>query len=595
MASAVAITTAGPAAAAEAVPSPAPYTTPGTLGHWAEAQFSQVVTDCMPASSGRLQLQEFRDGKFRGGAKTISAVPSVVASGLKFPAAASTPLLPFGASKVTGVFGYIYSGPEKTAPKFVDSHFLDIDYSGDQDQIVTPRAGFTTYTSDCTGILASALEANVDFAFPVASVRSMFSGDIDAKRRGRANVVAGTFVSPIVSMWNGKGLPSTMKASGAKFYTAVLFWDFYNTNYQHLTDNWLLAQADGASFYRFLSASNDLTSEASIDGDLSVPFLTTKASARVAYERSWKAEVQDVGFVIYNTLGPSNFMAMPTVGEVLGVASSYRGVRVGYPEGQIVQPGAPLKFHEDVDYLPASYCDDGAWTATPVSSLGGTASLSIEKAEMTSIDGQKRACRFDIVYNPGEFSDSNVVSLAFSLVRLNLNKPALVPALIVPVETASFTHSQHPALTARIGNVRTWTYAPVQKTLSWTLRFDLDDLGRIKTADAIRPRLGLTCGDAAAPTINVDRAFEGSPAPSAPNKVVRFTVTADYLGPPPAAGDPTMTCDVFGLVWYDGVESPRKFPVGIKIDLPLPPKPAPKPAQVAAESDTIQPQTPGAQ
>lgn len=559
---------ARPAAAAEPVPTPAPYADATTLGGWAETKFSDVLADCMPSSGRKLQVQEFRDGRFKGSPQRVSAIPTVVASGLKLPGAAATRLLPFGANKVTGVFGYVYSGSEKTTPTFANAYFLDIDYAGDKDQIVTPRTGFATYTSDCTGILTSALETNANFALPVASIRSLFSGNIEAKQMGRASVATGTFLSPIVSMWRGSGLDPSIKASGAKFYTAMLFWSFYNTT-GRLSDNWLLSDAKGASFYRFLTASNDLTGQASLGGDLSAPFLTAKASVDVSYSREWQAKLQDLEFVIFNTPNAYNYVPMPSLDDVLAVGSGYKGVRVGFPEGQIVQPSTKLKFVEDVDYMPAKFCDDGAWSA--VSPLIPKASLSIESAKMVSVDGQSRICRFEISYDPGAFTDATAIAVPFSIVRSDIANAATVAAFSIPAETPTFTRSQYPALTPKVGNVRTWNYSPIQKTLGWTLRFDLDDLGRIRTVDAIRPALSLNCGDLAAPVINLDKAFEGTPPPTSQNKVLKLSVIMDYPGAPPAADSPTMKCELTGPVRYEGMEQPRRFPPGVTIDIPLPP------------------------
>jgi len=568
-----------PGWAAAAAPSPAPFNAPeSTVEGWAEARFSQMLSSCIPGSGGAankgLRLQEVRDGKFRGDPQTISAVPELIRNALKLNAAAPQPLLRFGDVKVTGVFGYVYSTAERTAPTFHTGNFLDIRYDGDRDQIVDPGRDFARYTTDCAATVASALTTNANFSLPIVSAKGFFSGDTDAKRKGRASVVTGRFISPIVKMWTGTGLGDGDNRSGAKFYASILFWSFYNTT-QRLSDNWLLYFADGASFYQFLDASMGGSANVEAGSDITVPFLTAKASAAATYTQDATTQIQNLDFVIFKRPNAHDYWAMPPLDLVLASAASYRGVRWARTPGvTVVQPGVSLPFQQDVDYLPAAYCEREAWIATPTGALADGASLDIDRAEMLTVDGKMRTCRFTVLYNPGEFTGEGPVSVPFRFVAAN----AKVAALAFNAQTPTFQRSLRPALNLMPGGDNGWRFKESDRTVSWSLRFRLNDGGTVTEPRNIDvSNLVVDCGaDAAAPYVQFDAAVEGNPPAASASKIIRLTGTMQLEdgAEAPAEGWTERVCRLDGLVGYPGYDLPRRMRPGATIRIPVGSPPA---------------------
>jgi len=240
------------------------------------------------------------------------------------------------------------------------------------------------FSSNCTGILGAALDADAGVTFPLAKVSAVVKADYQNTRRGELGMIRGVFNSPFFQIYQQQ------QGREAAVYAHLLLWEWYRNHYAGKATlptetfyalNWF----NGFSMYwinkeaRSADGSINLAAKASY---LSLASVSTTASAE--YKSYGATDLENFEFVTLQ--GPPSatidFQPLDPVDKLVGWAKQSVFATFSAPTSfsNLLQQGVPEKATHDqvIAGVPEALCDSALWFTLPVTTpkIGTTAVAS---------------------------------------------------------------------------------------------------------------------------------------------------------------------------------------------------------------------------
>ncbi len=544
------------------------------LGWELEERFNTYMSACgviVPLKMKKISL-------VGGNAKTVSSIDSILIKEMKLDA--GHPIeQPLGVG-LGRFFGYIYPDTEKSNPQWINSNFLSIRYDDDKDFINAFGFPVKRYSASCGSVIGTALKADGEYNFPVATLKAAFEAEYKTETRSSIELSSGRFDSPIWEMWKPAANGDAQR-SKRKFFVAMLFWDWY-TSVQPTGGYSLLVNFTGTSFHRQMTSNSQFQTSMSAAANSSIPFLTASGKVNASLDSGRKLEVQD--FEVFVNAQSANgalvrqWKPMPSLDEVLAALKDSANVSAPkLANSSPITSNQTRSFTVDIDGLPSAYCDTPSWDARDnAAAAAPSAALSIDSAARVA---DSTVCRFGLSYSVGAIHTGGDVVLTPVLT----SKAAVQSKrVILPLKRLSLATTTNPSMTLLLGDPRAKVSRvagtdPAQFDLVWTVDLRLIDDGKFGDVARIdTSQLGLKCpanvltlGDAQFEPSIVGIASGGS-------RTIRLTGRAKFMGGEIDAKYAFESCTLAGSIYFKSSEGGPSLerPVPTNITLYYPVRPA---------------------
>lgn len=547
------------------------------LGWELEERFTQYMGTCGVAP--------MKMTKGLWGTKTISAIDGKLFQALKLQNSVEIEK-PLGVG-LGRFFGYIYPDSEKNNPQWYSTNFLPVNYSNDSKFIQAFGFPQATFSSSCGSVVSVALDASAGYSFSIVALKAAFDAESKTDNRATLELSKGVYDSPIWSMWSATSLDT--KRSNQKFYSAMLFWDWYNSAARTVPYS-ILTTVRGTSFHRQLTSKNSQNGGGSFEISGGIPFVTAtgKVSGRSNSDRL--LEVQDFEiFIDKQVVGAPpvlQWQPMPSVSDVVNAIQQYADVSEPKLDNLLpITTGQSRRIAVDIEGLPFANCESNQWNILDNS----TASLNSSVLSILSVSRSQEPgstiCHFVFVYNAGNVTVGGDVILNPVLASKKSldNKRATIPLKQFNLPTTT-----NPNIAWLTGNPRAAISKiagsnPAQYDLVWTVDIKVIDNGRYPNINQIKTgQLGLKCpanvltlGDA-----TFDPTLVG--VTSADSKTVRLTGRAKFEGGDINAEYAYEVCSLDGPISFEetGYSAVSRQSSQMNVTLYYPKRVAPQPPLV---------------
>lgn len=518
------------------------------LSYPLEQRFKSFIGAC-PGLSVPLRLKNRRE---------ISAIHNGIITGLRLQT--DNPVYHSGRRiNLAGIFGYVYSDSERTAPQWEPGQFLTIA----DNRLLDFRFSALTYSATCGSVVNAALQADAGGTFPVATVQAALRAEVETSRRRSLELVHGRFLSPVVEMSSSSdvGDPNRIKS---RFYSGIMFWDWYRDrapgNY------YLLSQFDGTVIYDQTREAAQGSISASAQGRLTLPFATSSLETSARTEQESELEIREFEIFIARNeqRGPSfTFMQMPSAEAAANIVESNTPSRLALDEtGPVVESSQPKYFYAYVHALPPAYCNRSSWQVHD-SRLATTVSSNIAIAENEPEAGADSAgayCRFRLRYSPGAITAAQDIELSPYLLSTASHQNQ---RLRLPLGTIQFSGTAGPQLTRlRTEDVQIALipgHMPPRYSLVWRMQFQLDDDGAFADINRIdTSRIRMRCPDnTMTGVVTFSPEFIGQSGQV--SRTVQLTGRGEHHGQLDTTGMNLVECALVGEVVYVTADGNRRI------------------------------------
>lgn len=535
-------------AGSAAAQSPAPFSarlnsaSQPLLSYPIEQSFTEYVRDC----SGQIPLTIRRPGLL-GPTRQVSAIDPRIIGRLNLTA--NPTILKDLEMSLGRVFGHVYNSRDVSAATFENRNFLRLTYE-DRDKILQPGFPSTRLEASCISILAGALSANADFAFPTATLQAALEAESRTDSRSTMEVVRGRFNSPVWEMWDGSTIENFDRARH-KFYAGILFWDWYSPGSGNRS---LLEYFDGTVIYRQTRTETDQQTDAEASGRVNIPMFTAAASVDGELRQQSSYALEDFHVLIDTprTGAPATtgWRAFPDLAAIVAAVENASPAELSAPDGPMIDPTQPKMLHADIQSLPAAYCNRSSWQVRDSRSATGPSSqLALASDPLQVRKDNRTVCRFQISYTPPASTTTGDVALTPFLASANEKSQR---RLWLKLGDVTLTRNAGPEL-HRLSQQGPSVYPvngsiPEASDIQWSMRFQLRNIGAYNDTDRIiLDNLRLDCADVMTNAAEFAATFDGPLTGS--SRTLVLTIRNRFQG---ALGTPfdTVQCPVTGEVGY---------------------------------------------
>lgn len=534
-----------------------------------EASLQQMTSACTN-QAGPLRLARWGSNTL----KEATAVPVAMQQALQLNGPTRWVRPEYGES-VERIFETVYTGNSATAPEAIVSQLSLPDQTA-----ATPLPGMNlvAYESDCNSSLSAALNSDVNFTLPVATLKAALSGSYQNTGRYRLSFVGGRFVSPLRRTLSGQ-------QAGASplplFPTALAIWLWYRDNPVRLSQShWIVDSFDGFALFTQQDSriNGQITANGTgsgrvlgVGGDANAQtsaFVTSTLAARlyaVIYDIDASAGIKRTHY------------PLPTAARAAEVAAAHGEMvldRENFSGSELLDDRL-VRMRHVMAGLPQAECSPSLWK------VSGATDVQLDSV---LFEPKVSGCAFGTSYKPGAALVRDGGDLQFSLVR-PFGTPT-GPDLALRVPTLHFTPSRAPALRLGSGSPSPVAAAvdPVGlTTLTWTRQYSLVDRAAPQSVVAIEAEdMRIFCGSRSQPVTATATITSGAGA----DRSVALTVQ----GATPLPVNATTlyeSCETRGDLVYvlqNGDRVRKAFPPVHVVYVPRPPEPA---VQAAETSDPV--------
>lgn len=512
------------------------------LSYWLETRFSQLMGVCLPGTGGTVKV----DPGWSSRDETISAVPGDLITSFNLSTSQKVSL--FSSATVRRIFGYIYAPSEITDPKHPVysglGNYLPLDYTLDHDQLPEEGLNHQTYNRTCQMTLDVKASASSTFPLTVASLSAAANAALSRKFNSEIRLATGTFSSPLWAMWQQDLLPVTVpntRYKPFKAFAGIVMFKYLNSHPAD-KDHKLLASIKGHSAYLLTENSATTSAGASFQGSLKIPFLTVDAQTSGSYSNNSSLDASNFEFMLDATTTP-NFQPFPDIDALLRGIALAPSTLVYSDDGGVLRSNSKTIFYEDVDGIPAGYCDDDEFALKSDNN-------NLKLTHVHLQEGSPALCRFTFTFDPGEVVSTNELDLSFAIVSVDQVEGK---QFSIPIK-AAFTQSNLPLVTlVSLMPAKPQAGTPGNETqLTWTIPLRLTDQNSVDGAyDG--GYLELDCGDGIPIVTAAALLTPGLPAKSgSPSRPLSLVISAPYEDSVTAAqaAASNRECHVNGSIYF---------------------------------------------
>jgi hypothetical protein len=470
-------------------PITAPLGSARYLGPWLEDRLQEMVLSCTPGK--RLKMTKINSKK----ELDVSAVTQSMRNAFDLNAnPLGRRIKSYQGKDMINYFANVYQGSNVDALVIApDDIYLDIVDENSPNFVKAPRVDQAMLIQTCATAMKGALEANVGYSFPIASLKAAIDADYQDSNSVSLNLIKTTFRSPLWTAYTG-----VKTTSQSPFHAAmtILRWYEVNSGRASRVDNKLLVEFEGAGVTRVSGAKRNLKVDSSASYSLGIPLFGDSAGS-TSGEVSWLTKLEATQYqvaVIERESGGLEIKSMPLPSLANAIAKATETADVTL-DRQIsgddftLYNRSPRTLTYVIDRLPPSMCRN-VWRVVQNSPALTVGIAKVGNPSVIASSAGWQSCRVPVIFSPNAtMSLTNAQSLDIVLeypILSGINRHTVK----LQAETVVFPELRFPHLnllkTMAKPTAKKMTDDGVTSTrLIWSFTYQLTENGQVENESKI--------------------------------------------------------------------------------------------------------------